>query len=193
MTLKFSHFLVLGTALILSCNSGAGVVYDESVNGDLGSAATATVINLSLGSNEIIGEVGDIIGGPSDFADAFSLGLSGLNLVAINVLGIEIDSGSTVRFSNCIVGNSPCNFSADENAGTSLTIGDLNGDLLAELLAVPPSLGFITDLFELTESEGPSRYRLDFVTEAAVPAPGSLLLLSLGFLAFRSARLRGVS
>lgn len=191
MTISFARTCAFGALLILSCSSGAAVVYDEAVDGDLSdSAAAPTTINLGLGSNEIIGSIGLIPGAPTDQHDAFSLGLSGLNLIAINVLGIEIDTGSTVRFSNCAPGATTCSFSADENAGTSLTVSDLNGDLLAELVAVPPSLGYITEFFQLTESEGPSRYRLEFVTDAAVPEPGSLLLLGLGFVAFRSAGIR---
>ena len=71
MTLRFAHCFAFGALLILSFSSGATVVYDESVNGDLSdSAAAPTTINLGLGSNEIIGTIGVIAGAPNDQHDA---------------------------------------------------------------------------------------------------------------------------
>ncbi len=153
----------------------AATVWDEAVDGDLGPLTSTETLSLSAGSNIITGEVG---GG--DQRDAFILDLAGLTLVSIDVVAIEIDSGSTVRFTNCLVStNGACGFSADENAGTSFQVSDLGGDLLADLLGSNP-ISAITNFFEMTESEGPSRYTLDFVTVSSVPVPASLPLLAMG-------------
>lgn len=172
MGLAASAALVVG---ISAAPVAAAVVYDESVSGDLGTISAPTSIVLGLGSNEIIGEVG-----VNDRSDAYQLILGSLKLVAIEVLGIEIDSGSTVRFSNCFTVAASCGFTSNENAGTSFQENDLGGDLLADLLSASP-IGPITNLFEMVESEGPSRYRLNFVTATAqVPLPLPLMLLASG-------------
>jgi len=170
--------------MLVAGSASAAVVYDESISGDLNSISSPTSIVLGLGSNIINGE-----NGGGDYSDSFMLDLTGLELVSINVLGIEIDSGSTVRFSNCLAASSSCAFSANENAGTSFTVSDLGGDLLAELLGASPTSP-ITSLFELTESEGPSRYSLDFVTVASVPLPAGGLLLLGGLGAMGALRAR---
>lgn len=169
-------FLAAAAALTMaSAPAMAATVWDEVVDGDLGPLTSTATISLSAGSNIITGEVG---GG--DQRDSFILDLGGLTLVSINVLAIEIDSGSTIRFTNCLVStNGACGFSSDENAGTSFQVSDLGGDLLADLLAEGPSAA-ITNFFEMTESEGPSRYTLDFVTVSNVPVPASLPLLAVG-------------
>ena len=174
------HIRLTALACAFAAASASAAIYDEGVNGDLSDTPTApTVFALDEGSNLLIGEVG-----AGDLRDSFSLGLVGLELIAIDVELIEIDNGVTVRFSNCVPGATTCAFTPDENAGTSFREDDLGGDLYADLLAAGPTLGFLTPFYQLTETEGPSRYRLDFVTRAAdiaVPAPAALGLLGLGF------------
>lgn len=151
--------------------------YTEKVDGDLNDITHPTKIVLSPGSNIISGRVG-----ANDPIDAFNLDLHGLTLLRIDVLAIDIGSGSSVRFSNCRATASDCPFTSNEAVGLDLQQDDLGQDLMMKFI-LAGAYDDPTPLFELSEHEGPTRYELNFVTAAmpdvSLPKSAPLLMASM--------------
>lgn len=96
--------VTLALALALAAPAGAGVIHDESVNGDLGTnPAAPTALAFAVGGNTIIGRVNDSTSPTGDrdyitFTIANGQTLKGLNLLAFippNTAFAALNAGAT--------------------------------------------------------------------------------------------------
>jgi len=179
-------FVLLGSvalSLIVAAGSGAVVIHDEGVDGDLSNdRLVPTALAAGLGTNSVIAtsQAGD--------REFYSITLAaGTNLAAINLVSY---SGADIAF---IAVQSGATFTEDPAAPNVANIlgyshfgpgvGGATGDILDNIGVGAGSIGFIPPLPTGTytfwsQQTGPAvTYQLDFVV---VPEPASALLLGLG-------------
>lgn len=174
------HYIVKIIALfIISSAASAGVIWDESINGDLGDELAApTVIGVSAGSNIIHGGVGPE---SSDWRDIFSLDVSAdlyLTNIFVDFFSLTESNSSTFLLSPI---TETCNCGGYD-VYSLLTESSIGEDIGAQF--IPSYNNDLSQYFSLWEAQSnPAEYSLNFVfasSATSVPEPSSLMLLLLG-------------
>jgi hypothetical protein len=196
MTLKSSFIL----AAALSTTAYAGVVYDESVAGDLSNTGTSlTTITVGLGSNQIFGATGNVTGVDRDYF-TFTVP-AGLQLMSLTVLPGTVSGG--VSFIGLEAGNQ---ITLPTNTVTAAGLlgwrhyspADINTNILP-LMAVPAtgSSGFTTPLgsgsyavWIQDSSPGTLAYGFDLAVAAPEPRDFATMIPALAALLFLQVRRR---
>jgi hypothetical protein len=194
MTLqKFGGYVLLAAAALCSTAVQAGVIYDESVSGDLSNSGLApTLLTVSLGSNQLFGTTGKtnnvIDRDYFTFTVPDGMELSGLTVLpgtqTLGTLGesfIGIEEGPQVTVST--VATDATGLLGWYHYGAD----DIDTDILALMgtaglgsTGFTPPLSADTYSFWVQEaSAGTVNYGLDFEISSA-PEPGSWALLLAG-------------
>jgi hypothetical protein len=176
--------LLCALLVTLAKPAAAGVIYDESVSGDLSSnAAAPTSLAFAVGGNTVLGTVFNSanVSGDRDFI-TFTIG-AGHALTALNLLGFAPDNLSFIAFN---AGNTSFVPSAATNgnflAGIHVDASLVSSDLLPLMVtssvtthALPaPMLPPGTYSFVIQQTSPVlETYALEFVIDAPVPALGT--------------------
>lgn len=169
----FNGFIaVFSFSLALGGNLQAGIIYSEGVDGPASNVpGSPTLVSLSLGSNEIIGEIGPSAPTNNDhytFTIGTSQSLDSILLLAYGVTNIsrfDIFAGSTA-------GTPFLGF-----VTAAFRPSDIGSDLLLGTGAYGPGVYTIS----LQESNAPIvPYEIQINVSSAVPEPASLTLVGLG-------------
>ncbi|MFG0313094.1 MAG: PEP-CTERM sorting domain-containing protein [Phycisphaerales bacterium] len=170
----------LATVAAVAAASGlaSADIYDESIDGDLASVdAGPTIFNLSVGTNTVIGTVGD-----TDFEDFVGFNIAaGQELTAITLTSFVTAGGNTSTGFRLYTDQGGGWFQASSGSmvpgdvGTNfLNVWDLS-DVGGSAPLGPGNYGVV--LAEFTAGQS---YSFDIVV---TPTPGSLAILGLGGLA----------
>ena len=149
--------------------ANASVVWDEGVDGDLSDDAlnNATVLDLSMGSNNVIGNIG---GSGIDFVDGMEITIgAGETLSSVTLVDFVVSGGNTATLFNVF------DASTAFLGSVSMTTGDIGSDLLA--LSGINTLGPGTFIIEMREGIPNQNYEISY---NLIPAPASMALLGLG-------------
>lgn len=209
-----SLLLGLGAVLVFAPNAYAvNLVYNEAVQGDLsGDSLNPTALNLSVGSNQIIGTT---TGNPNLDRDIFSFTIPsgsllsqiilanyvGLDNVGANQGFLAVQAGSSIESTTISTNTPPLLGAALIGAAPGTQVGD---NLLDDLGVAAPiqgnsfvgfpsgNLGPGTYTFLIQETVGGvQNYNLDFVI-TTVPEPSAILgigaVMGLGTLITRKKR-----
>lgn len=197
--------LPLGLSLgLLAATAQAGVIWDESANGDLsGNRLAPTVVSLGVGSNDLLATSSSGDREYLTFAVPAGHLLSGVILDAYTgtdgTAFFGLQAGTT--FTEPATGTNPANLLGYTHFGTDVGPGRVNvgGDLLPASGTAFGAIGFTPPLpagnyavwLQQTSSTDLTSYTLDFVVTpvpepAAAPLAGGALLL--GALAARRLR-----
>jgi hypothetical protein len=213
MKFLVTHLRILAVLAVLSASASSasgGIIWNESVNGELSSnPSSPTFLNFLPGSNEIIGAShGPLTNGLAADADIFSFTVpAGYQLTAIPVVSVVVTPGTKATFLAFVAmqaGNKITSTTSGAALLGSTLFGDpptppsipypTNGGDLLPAMAGPPTLfpgggsGFTPPLgpgtytFWVQEGDGAVSYDIAFQITPVVPEPGTLLLLGLGLL-----------
>ncbi|MCC5639837.1 PEP-CTERM sorting domain-containing protein [Nostoc sp. CHAB 5844] len=192
-----SLLLGLGAILVFAPNAyAANLIYDETVNGDLSSdSLNPTVLNLSVGSNQITGST---TGNPNLDRDIFTfnipVGRQLSQIILANYVGLDdvdsnqgffaVQAGSRIESTTVTTNTPPLLGAALIGAAPGRQVGD---NVLDELAVAAPiqgatfvgfpsgNLGPGSYTFWIQETRfGIQNYNLDFVV-TTVPEPSTLV------------------
>lgn len=181
-----SKRLLAALACSIACTAQAGVIWDESANGDFSNDGLApTALVLTSGSSSVLGTTGN--SGQGIDRDYFSITIpAGAVLTSLTVLGNTNVSGGSSFIglqSGAQLTVSPTGMGAENLVGYMHYGNDFIGVDLLPLLAPAFHGGLPSGTYSLwvQETGGPATYGFAF-NVAAVPVPGAALLLGSGLL-----------
>ena len=191
---------LMTVVLACSATSQAGVVWDESSNGDIsGNRLSPTAVTLAVGDNDLLGSVQ---GNPSDL-DYLTINVPAGDVLAHLVLKsfvstdqrgfIGIQHGAT--FTEPTVGTTVGNLLGYTHFGPGA--GNVGLDILPSMGAGPGSQGFLAPLgpgqytFWIQQLGAATSYDFDFQV-TAVPEPSAFVLALLCAIAVAAGRWLGV-
>ena len=165
---EMKKYLAIMCVAGVACAANASVVWDEGVDGDLSNDEfNATVLGLSMGSNNVIANIGGV---GVDFNDAmeFTIG-AGETLASVTLVDFVVSGGNIATGFNVFDG-------ANALLGSvSMSTGDIGSDLLA--LSGVNQLGPGTYIVVMREGVLDQDYEISY---NLIPAPASMALLGLG-------------
>lgn len=155
--------------LLTVAGSASAVTYDESVDGDLGTLGSPTVLALDEGSNTIIGAVGP--SGPDRY-DAFAPAAGTISAIILDGYANPGGSGdfTSVLFAVTDLGTVV--------SGSDFDVNSIGTDLLTLLPPTPAGEAIVA--YVLDEQNSTATYELDVQT---VPEPAAPCLIGLGAIA----------